>query len=171
MAQMQTISIRIPDEDFQWLLSLEAHGARTPSEKLRVLLARVRQQEAGLANPELCSAWLRGLVQPFVDAVYALERKQREHSDLISAVAEFTPQIMATLMSSRLSGENAQQAAVETEAILAQQCYRLLTMMLRTAITSVPATYGKSVHERYMQEIIELANIISTSKAKESNHG
>lgn len=171
MAQMQTISIRIPDEDFQWLLSQEEAGARTPSEKLRTLLARIRQQENGLSNPELCSAWLRGLTQPFVDTVSALERKQKRHSDLIGAVAKFTPQIMATLVSSRLTGEQADQTAVEIEAILAQQCFRLLTMVLRTAITSTPATYDKSVHERYLPDIIELAHIISTTKGKEPNHG
>ena len=171
MAQMQTISIRIPDEDFQWLLSWEEAGARTPSEKLRALLSRVRQQETGLTDPELCSAWLRGLAQPFTDSISAQERKHKKHSDLISAVAEFTPQIMATLLSSRLTGEQANQMAVEIEAVLAQQCFRLLTQVLRTAITSTPATYDKKVLDHYIPDIIELAQIISTNQGKESNHG
>jgi hypothetical protein len=171
MAQMQTISIRIPDEDFQWLLSQGDARERTPSEKLRSLLARVRQQESGLHDPELCSAWLRSLVQPFVDTVAVLERKQRKHSDLVSAAAELVPQIMATLVSSRLTGEQADREAVEIEAILAQQCFRLLTMVLRTAITSTPATYDRCVQDNYLPDIIELAHIISTTKGKEPNHG
>jgi len=56
MAQMQTLSIRIPDEDFQWLSSLQEADAKTPSEKLRALLARIRKQEAGMTSPELCAA-------------------------------------------------------------------------------------------------------------------
>lgn len=171
MAQMQTISIRIPDDDFEWLLSLEEAGAKTPSEKLRALLVRIRQQENGLTDPERCSTWLRSLTQPFADTVSSFERKQKKHSDLISAVAELTPQIMATLVSSRLAGEQADEKAEEIEAILAQQCFRLLTMVLRTAITSTPSTYDKCVHDRYLPDIIELAHIISTTKGKEPNHG
>jgi hypothetical protein len=171
MAQMQTISIRVPDEDFQWLLSLHEGAEKTPSEKLRALLARARQQEAGMINPELCSAWMRSLAQPFVESVAALERKQKTHSDLVGAVSEWIPQIMATLVSSRLTGKRAQEDAIELEAILAQQCFRLLTSVLRAAITSVPATYDKEVLDRYLQDVIEIAAIISTRKGKELKNG
>ena len=167
MAHMQSISIRVPDEDFQWLLSLDEAGAKTPSEKLRALLARSRQQEAGMENPETCSAWLRALIQPFVDSISALERKQKSHSDLVSAVSESVPQIMATLASSRLSASDAPREAIEIEAVLAQQCFRLLTTLLRAAVTSVPAAYDKDVLDRYLPDIIEIAEIISTRKGKE----
>lgn len=171
MAQMQTISIRVPDEDFQWLLSLHEGAEKTPSEKLRALLARARQQEAGMINPELCAAWMRNLAQPFVESVAALERKQKTHSDLVGAVSEWIPQIMATLVSSRPTGKRAQEDAIEVEAILAQQCFRLLTSVLRAAVTSVPATYDKDVLDRYLQDVIEIAAIISTRKGKELKNG
>lgn len=171
MAQMQTISIRVPDEDFQWLLSLQEGSAKTPSEKLRALLARARQQEAGMGDPELCAAWMRQLAQPFSDTVTTFERQQKSHSDLMGAVAEWIPQIMATLISTRPTGEDAQEKARELEAILAQQCFRLLTTLLRAAVTSTPATYDKDVLDRYLADVIEIATIISTRKEKELNHG
>ena len=168
MAQMQTISIRIPDADFHWLLARQEPGASTPSEKLRALLAGVRQQESGLTDPDACAAWLRGLEQPFSDAVASLERKQDKHSDLIGTVAELLPQIMATLISSRPDDE---QAARAIEATLARQCYRLFAALLRTAVTSTPSAYDKNAHTPYLTDIIELANIISTTQGKEPNHG
>lgn len=171
MAQMQTISIRIPDEDFQWLLSLQDAGARTPSEKLRTLIAKARQQEAERASPELCAAWMRALTQPFVDSVAAIERKHKTHSDLVGAVSDLIPQTMATLISSRLDGARPHEAAVEVEAILAQQCFRLLTTLLRAAVTSTPATYDKHVLDRYLTDIIEIAAIISTRRGKEQQNG
>lgn len=167
MAQMQTISIRVPDEDFQWLLSLQDAGGKTPSEKLRGLLVRSRQQEAGMTNPELCAAWLRTLMQPFFDSVNALDRRHKTHSDLVGAVADCIPQLMTTLISSRIAPENAKEEAVEIEALLAQQSFRLLTSLLRAAVTSVPATYDKHVLDRYLPDIIEIASIISTRKGKE----
>lgn len=171
MAQMQTLSIRIPDEDFQWILSLQEAGAKTASEKLRGFLGRARQQEAELASPELCSARMRELARHFVDAVATYERKHKHHSDLIGAVSEWVPQIMATLVSSRPAGEYSPEDAIEIEAVLAQQCFRLLVSLLRIAVTSVPATYDKGVLDRYLPDIVELAEIISTRKGKEPNHG
>jgi hypothetical protein len=167
VAQMQTISIRVPDDDFQWLLSLPDASGKTPSEKLRALLARSRQQAAGMTDPELCAAWQRALIQPFLDSVNALERRQKMHSDLVGAVADCIPQLMTTLISSPIGAENAEREAVEVEAVLAQQCFRLLTTLLRAAVTSVPATYDKNVLERYLPNIIEIASIISTRKGKE----
>lgn len=166
MAQMQTVSIRVPDDDFQWLLSLEDPTARTPSEKLRALLAKARAQETEISHPELCSSWMRALAQPFVETISAHERKQKYHSDVISAVSEWIPQIMATLVSSRLSVKHAADEAVEIEAILAQQCFRLFTTLLRAAITSVPATYDKTVLDRHITDILEIAEIISTKKGR-----
>lgn len=164
---MQTISIRVPDDDFQWLLSLSDANGKTPSEKLRALLARSRQQAAGMTDPDLCAAWQRALIQPFLDSVNALERRQKMHSDLVGAVADCIPQLMTTLISSPIGPQNAEREAVEVEAVLAQQCFRLLTTLLRAAVTSVPATYDKHVLERYLPDIIEIASIISTRKGKE----
>ncbi len=171
MAQMQTISIRVPDEDFQWLLSINEADAKTPSEKLRALLARIRRQEAGMASPEMCSAWMRGLAQPFLDAIAAYERKQKAHSDLVSAVAEWSPQLMATLISTRLSGEGDQEKAVEVEAILAQQGFRLLTTLLRAAVTTKPATYDREILAHYLPDVIEIVQIIAARKGEEHING
>ena len=46
MAQIQTASIRRPDEDFQWLLSLEESNARMSSEKSRALRQRPRREQS-----------------------------------------------------------------------------------------------------------------------------
>ena len=167
MAHMQSLSIRLPDDDFQWLLSQDSTGGKTPSEILRALLARSRQQEAGLANSEMCATWMRGLIQPFVDSITALERKQKSHSDVVSAVSEWVPHIMAVLVSSRLSASDSQSEAVEIEAVLAQQSFRFLIALLRAVVTSTPATYDKEALDRYLPDIIELVEIISTRKAKE----
>ncbi|MDG4595180.1 MAG: hypothetical protein P9F75_05740 [Candidatus Contendobacter sp.] len=171
MAQMQTLSIRIPDEDFQWLSSLQEADAKTPSEKLRALLARIRKQEAGMTSPEMCAAWMRTLARPFLDTVSVHERKHKIHSDLVSLVSESAPRIMATLISTRLSEDASQEEALDVEAVLAQQCFRLLTSLLRAAVTTHPATYDEDVLDRYLPDIIEIADIIATRKGKELNNG
>lgn len=164
MPRMQTISIRVPDEELQWLVSLDEGNTRTPSEKLRLLVARARQQQIGMADPETCTTWMRTLAQPFADSLAALERQKKIQSELIAAVEEWVPAMMATLISSRIGGHKAQESALEVEAILAQQCFRLITAVLRAAVTTNPATYDKSVLDRYLADIVEIANIISTKR-------
>ena len=169
MARMQTLSIRLPDEDFNWLVSLPESGARTPSEKLRALLQQAREQQQGMLDPERCSAWMRQLVQPFMDEMGALERERQCHSDLLAAVVEHAPAIMALLVAGRPAQDGGQGAA--SEALVAQRCFRLFAALLKGSITSHPATYGSGVYERHLPDIIELAQIISTRKGKETNHG
>ncbi|HRD65072.1 MAG TPA: hypothetical protein PKY50_02870 [Candidatus Competibacter sp.] len=171
MAQMQTLSIRIPDEDFQWLSSLQEADAKTPSEKLRALLARIRKQEAGMTSPELCAAWMQALARPFADTVSVYERQHKIHSDLVGLVSEWIPRIMATLVSARLSEGASQKEALDVEAVLAQQCFRLFASLLRAAVTTHPATYDEGVLDRYLPDIIEIADIIATRKRKELNNG
>jgi hypothetical protein len=171
MAQMQTLSIRIPDDDFHWLLSLDMDGAKTPSEKLRAILARNRQLDTGLTHPETCAAWLRELSRPLADAITARERQSNLRSDILAAAFEWVPRIMASLVavSPAIALEDTQ--AQEIEAMLAQQCFRLLATLLRVGITSTPATYDRHVLDKYIAEVSEIAAIISTIKGKESHHG
>ncbi len=171
MAQMQTLSIRVPDDDFQWLLSRQEAGAKTPSEKLRALLTKTRLQEAGMADYEACAEWMRSLAQPFADAISLLERNQKIHSDLIATVVERVPRMMATLIAERPTGARAREQAIETEAVLAQQCFRLLATVLRAGVTTTPATYDKELFDRFLPEIIEIVILLSNRHRKESNHG
>lgn len=172
MAQMQTVSIRLPDEDFHWLLSAQEGAGKTPSEKLRALVSRVRQQESGLADPHVCSEWMRNLIQPTANAVATWERTHKEHSDLMSAVLDIVPRIMAILVSAQPSSAEGRESDMrEIEAALAQQCFRLLTTLLRAAVTSVPAVYDKESIERYLPDIVEITEIIATRKEKERKNG
>jgi hypothetical protein len=168
---MQTVSIRLPDEDFHWLLSTQEVAGKTPSEKLRALVTSIRARESGLADPDVCSEWLRGLVQPLSNAVAAWERGHREHSDILSAVLDVIPKIMVILVSSRSGAEEGAGDLREIEAALSQQCFRLFATLLRAAVTSVPAVYEKEAIERYLPEIVEITDIIVTRREKERKNG
>ncbi|GHU33687.1 hypothetical protein AGMMS50256_26100 [Betaproteobacteria bacterium] len=172
MAQMQTVSIRLPDDDFQWLLSTQEAAGKTPSEKLRALVLRVRQQESGLTDPDVCSEWMRSLIQPMANTVTMWERRHKEHSDIMSAALETVPRIMSILVSAPSHDEEDGESDLrEIEAALAQQCFRLLTTLLRAAITTVPAVYDKESIERYLPDIIEITDIIVTRREKERKNG
>lgn len=83
MAQMQTLSIRLPDEDFQWLLSARPETGKTPSEKLRALVAGSRQQDAERADPEMCAESMKGLVQVLTNSVAVWERRSIDRKSVV----------------------------------------------------------------------------------------
>lgn len=174
MAQMQTLSIRLPDEDFQWLLTACPEAGKTPSERLRALVANSRHQEAGRTDPQMCAASMKGLVQMLADSVAVWERHSMRHSELVGAALEMAPQLMAILVSSPPVDETpeiGENTAKELEAALAQQCFRLLTRILRSMVTSIPEVYERESLERYLPDIVELVEIIANRKEKERQNG
>src|SRR5687768_12387951 len=83
-SQMQTMSVRVPSEDVEWLSSLEIAGAVTPSDKLRGLIAQMRRQHQGTMDYAACVAWLRDLLGPFVTALREVEHRHKLHSDAVN---------------------------------------------------------------------------------------
>lgn len=170
MGQMQTLSIRVNEDDYQWLLSSGDPVAKTPSEKLRSLITRMRRQEEGSGDYDACADWMRALAKPLADSVSAHERKARAHSEAVAAALEWVPQLMALLVAERIDPGQPRSAA-EIEAILLQRSFRLLSTLLRMGVTSYPATYDPRAVDAYLPEILEIAAIISTRQKEEMNHG
>jgi len=162
--QMQTLSVRIPSEDLEWLAALEIAGASTPSDKLRALIAQMRKQHQGTMDHATCVAWLRDLLGPFVVALREVENRNRMHSDAINAVIEWLPQIMATLLSERRFGKDAEARAKDIEAALVQRCFQLCATLMRLGVTPAAECYDPEVIERHLPKTIELANIISADR-------
>lgn len=161
---MQTLSVRIPSEDLEWLAALEISGANTPSDKLRALIGQMRKQHQGTMDHVTCVAWLRDLVSPFVVALREVENRNRLHSDAINAVIEWAPQIMATLLSERRFGKDSAGQAKEIESALVQRCFQLSATLLRLGVTPTAECYDPEVIERHLPKIIELANLISADR-------
>ena len=162
--QMQTLSVRIPSEDLEWLAALEVAGAGTPSDKLRALIAQMRKQHQGTMDQTACVAWLRELLSPFVLALREIENRHRMHSDAINAVIEWLPQIMATMLSERRFGKDAPARVTDIEATLVQRCFQLSATLLRLGVTPAAECYDPDVIERQLPKIIELASLISADR-------
>jgi hypothetical protein len=162
-SQMQTLSVRVPSEDIEWLASLEIPGAVTPSDKLRGLIAQMRRQHQGTMDYAACVAWLRDLLAPFVVAIREAEHRQKLHSDAINAVIEWVPQIAATLLAERRFGDGAEKITA-LEDSLVQRCFQLTTTLLRLGITPRAECYDPSAIERHLGRVIELADLISADR-------
>jgi hypothetical protein len=158
--QMQTLSARIPAEDMEWLAGLEMQGAVSPSDKLRALIAQVRRQNEGTLNYERSLGWLRDLVAPFVNAIRAVEHHNRMHSEVLTIVGEWLPQVMATLLSERLLAKDAKARAMDVEDLVVQRCFQLLASIMRLAVTRHAACYSPDVIDKHISPVLEVAEIV-----------
>lgn len=157
---MQTLSVRVPTEDIEWLASLEIAGAVTPSDKLRALIAQMRRQHQGTMDYAACVAWLRDLLAPFVVAIREVEHRQKLHSDAINAVIEWVPQIAATVLAERRFASDGAKIT-ELEDALIQRCFQLTTSLLRLGVTPQAECYDPSAIGRHLAKVIELVDLIS----------
>jgi len=163
-SQMQTLSVRVPSEDIEWLATVDSPGAVTPSDKLRALIAQMRRQHQGTMDYAACVAWLRELLAPFVVAIREAEHRQKLHSGVIDAVVEWVPQIAASLLAERRFSEGGAKNLTALEDNLIQRCFHLTTTLLRLGITPRAECYDPSAIERHLGRVIELADLISADR-------
>ena len=162
--QMQTVSARLPSDDLEWLSALDLPGAVTPSDKLRALIAQMRKQHEGALDYSACLSWLRDLLSPFVIELRGIEHRERTHSEAVSAVIAWAPQIMATMLSARDFGEDGTAQAREVEDALVQSCFHLLMALLRLGVTPSAECYTPYVIEKHLPRIIELVQLITANR-------
>ena len=159
---MQTVSVRVPDDDLEWLMALDIAGARNPSDRIRSLIAANRRQRQGTTDYVACVAMLRDFLRPFQDAVSAAERREKVHSEVVATIAGSLPDIMAETIAFQPvpDDDSARPVLTHIEADLAARAMRLLIRLLRLAVTQTVSAYNPAVLDSYLDEIIDIADLI-----------
>jgi hypothetical protein len=159
---MQTVSVRIPEDDLQWLMGLDIEGARNPSDRIRSLIGATRRQRAGTSDYVACAAMLRDFLRPLQDVLSAAERRDKVHSEVVAAILAALPEIMAEAVA--FPPVPADGPAVTSlshiEANLATRTMRLLVQLLRLSITPAVPAYDPTVLDSYLTEIAHIADLI-----------
>ncbi|MBN9090257.1 MAG: hypothetical protein J0J01_25375 [Reyranella sp.] len=159
---MQTVSVRIPEDDIQWLMGLDIEGARNPSDRIRSLIGATRRQREGTSDYVACAAMLRDFLRPLQDVLSAAERREKVHSEVVATILAGLPEIMAEAIA--FPPVPADGAAVATltriEADLAMRTMRLLVQLLRLSITPAVPAYDPAVLDSYLAEIAHIADLV-----------
>ncbi|MGO4325491.1 hypothetical protein AB4Z48_06680 [Cupriavidus sp. 2TAF22] len=161
---MQTVSVRIPEEDLAWLGNLRLPGTSSPSDKIRALLADARRRAEGSSDYIGCLSLLRDQVRPLLDAAQALELDHQLHSEIVPTLAMQLPELMASLIAGVPAGDQAPAQARELEARLTARAMRMLLGMLRLAVTQRTPAYDPAVLDAYIPEVLELATLIRSAR-------
>lgn len=154
------ISVRITQEDADFIAALEIDGANTASEKIRALLTQARlerQQEVGFATS---LQQIQAMLAPAKRDVVTWEKNQVHHSALIARSMELLPDLMAFVATESPSVDAGLSDVKRYEAGIAARLVHVIESVLQLTVTGSSPCYDDKVLMRQLGTTLALAEIV-----------
>ena len=152
------ISVRISQEDADFIAELKIEGANTPSEKIRELLTQARLAHSQTHDYGTALAAQEQFFQVARRDVLHAEEEWGIHSHIVARLFEQLPDFAATLAADL--PENAQAADLKRyECELMRRIVRLTDSILQLAVTGKGAAYDDTVLQQ-LENTLKLAKIV-----------
>lgn len=160
MTKTVPLSVRVSDEDADFLAGLDIADAKTPSEKLRAILARERRRSEGNQDPEAAIDLMQDMMRP---AQRAVRRQEGDgsRSDLVHKSYSRVPEIAGLLMAGPAEGSARHLA--EFEARLAGKIAALARDFMELGLSSRGRCYDDGVVSQHLPALVELADLSKIS--------
>jgi signal transduction histidine kinase len=165
-AKQVTISARISAEDAEFISRLTIDDAKTPSDKLRAIIAKAKERSTRQRDYTGTLSDLQELIQPVVKEIRKTEVENQIHSELLIRLAEWIPDTAAFLISSILEESEAKtnEKMIHIEQGAADRLVRLMESILQLAVTRRCACYDPRIMDRRLDSVLELFQIIMARK-------
>lgn len=154
---MEMLSGRIPDDLYQWFAGLHIDRALTNSDKLRVLLAKLKHQYEGTHDYVSALSWFREVTAPLRERLGVLERDKGKHSEVVVGLVEHLNALAATLVSAHPANE---AEATALEEALVRRVFAMTEALLRQAVTTNAAAFDPKVVRKHCAQTIELSKLV-----------
>lgn len=152
------VSVRITQEDADFIAELKIEGANTPSEKIRELLTQARLAHSQTHDYGTALAAQEQFFQVARRDVLHAEKEWGIHSHIVARLFEQLPDFAATLAADL--PENAQAADLKRyECELMRRIVRLTDSILQLAVTGKGAAYDDTVLQQ-LENTLKLAKIV-----------
>ena len=163
---MQTVSVRIPEDDLAWLAGLDLPDANSPSDKIRGLIAEARRRAAGEGDYLSCVAQMRDALRGFNDQLQTQEHALQIHSEALALLGAQLPELMAGVATALPAGAEASaDSARQCEAQLTARAMRLLLGLLRLGVTRRAPAYDPALFDPYVSEVEELERLMQSARS------
>lgn len=166
MAALTTpLSVRLSEEDTNFLASLEMEGAVTASEKIRGLLRIARQRAEEPSSFPAALAVSHEHLAHSVRSVRILEQDADKHSDVTIGLMTVAEEFLAlALTAPRAGSKGAGDALQAHEARLVDCAARMTEQLLRWAVTPTAPAYDPSVVSRRLSGLTDLMHLIVAAR-------
>jgi len=165
-----SVSVRLTSEEAQSLDKVEIPGAENQSEKLRTIIRQTLQIEEGKHSYPAGLKLIDSLLDPIRQSVWDQERREHRHSELITRVYEWVPDMMAYILASTDPEPDTDEQITldDFESGIADRVFRLMEATLRLALSDPNPCYGSDTVTQRLQPSLQLAKLIETM-TKEQN--
>lgn len=156
------LSARISQEDAEFLSSLQIQGANSPSEKLRVIIAETRKRHEGMQDYRSSLMMYQDMINRFITVTRELEKEYQVHSEPVSRLAEWLPDIMAfvTTMGLELQQSGNVETLIKMEDGITDRSFRLIQSILQMGVTDICCCYESDAISKRMDSVVKLIDII-----------
>lgn len=152
------ISVRITQEDADFIAELKIEGANTPSEKIRELLKLARLAHTQTRDYSSALTAQEQFFQAAKHEILHAEKQAGVHSHIVARLFEQLPDLGATLAAD-LPEEADLDDLKKYERELMWRIVRLTDSILQLAVTSKGAAYDDSVLQQ-LENTLKLAKIV-----------
>lgn len=157
------VSVRIAQEDADFIAALEMEGAYTPSEKIRELLKQARMAHTQVMDYDAALQAAERLFYETRHNVLRLEKQHGIHSNILARVFELLPDLTATV-AAVLPDDADGEVMRRYEREVMWRVIRLMDAMLQLAVTGKGAAYDDSVLKD-LENTLKLAEIVRQVQA------
>lgn len=158
-----TISARISHEDAEFLSEIEINGAKTPSDKVRAIIAEARRRRQITQDYAGNLQMIHEMILPVIQQIRKKEVENQIHSEVITRLTEWMPDAMAFLISqnSQPKDNDDRELLLHLEQGIVERLLRLMESFLQLAITGRCPCYQPDVILQRIAPVLDLCGIIS----------
>lgn len=159
------LSARLPPEDASFLNDWQVDGANTASEKLRKVVKETRTRVNAAEDYTEALRMAQALLAPAFEYVRAAEVETGLHSELVTRIAEWLPELVAYVHAVRATPGGSTEARLRRlEGGLALRVLTLTQSLLQMAVTEHGPFYDPALLEGRLQGVLDTARVVEVAR-------
>lgn len=159
------LSARLPAADAEFLNDWEVEGADTPSEKLRRVVRDTRGRVKATTDYRQALRMANELFAPTLEFIYASEAQVGKHSELMTRVSEWLPEMLAYVYSAEgLAGPDPEANLKRLEGGIAMRVTTLMQSVLQMAVTKEAPLYDPTLLDERLHGVLDTADVVRREK-------
>lgn len=170
-------SVRLSEEDADFLSSFDCQGATTPSDKIRALVADARRLQSSRRSYAEGILFQESMTLPLIRTLRSAEHKADCHSEFLFSFLNWLPEIQAFLQTELSAGsEDTPEDSFDlgrlrtVEAGAARRIMEITETLLRLAVAQPEPCYDPTCISQRLGPILQLCNLLRAN-AGTTGHG
>lgn len=164
-AKTVPVSVRLSQQEADFINKLHIGDAETPSEKLRAIIRSAEQRQLGTEDYPSALQLAQESLLPTLDIVKASEHTYDVHSQLIGRVGPWLADCMAFLTACNGQRTELDEQALQLiEKALLDRVALLMQSVLQLGITRHGPLYDAENYAKSMRPVLELAALVGAQQ-------